>query len=120
MQEYQQRIQRGDYDMAIANISSNSPSPYSVLSQFFIEDSKNIIQYNNPTFDLLVQQARESQNATQAITLYQEAEALLIQTGKMIPLFTQVDYYVVNPQIQDVEFYSYGNLAYFVDASRKG
>ncbi|MEG1993625.1 MAG: hypothetical protein RR048_01820, partial [Oscillospiraceae bacterium] len=108
-----------DYDMAVVKVCSKTQSPYSVLSQFTKGNENNIIGYDNSEFDMLLETAKQGQDKQAIIETYKKAEDMLLKTGTVIPLFSMADYYVINDSLKNVEFYSYSNLAYFVDAYRE-
>lgn len=117
--EYEQRIKNKDYEMAVIKVCSQNQSPYSVLSQFKKDNENNVIDYDNNEYEEVLEYARQAQDKDTILTNYKKAEDMLLKSGKVIPLFAMADYYVINDNVKDVEFYSYGNLAYFVNAYRK-
>lgn len=55
--------------------------------------------YNNPKFDDLVVQARQTTDATQRTNLYLEAERLMLQDAPIIPIYYYRDFRVSNNRI---------------------
>lgn len=116
--QYEQKLKDKDFDMAVIKVCSQTQSPYSVLSQFTKDNENNIIEYDNSEYENLLEVARQGQDKKSIIDNYKKAEDMLLKSGSVIPLFAMADYYVIRDNVKNVEFYSYGNLAYFVDAYR--
>jgi len=55
--------------------------------------------YNNPEFDDLVVQARQTTDATQRTNLYLQAEKLMLQDAPIIPIYYYRDFRVTNNRI---------------------
>lgn len=117
--EYEQRLKNRDYDVAIVKVCSQTQSPYSVLSQFKKDNENNIIAYNDNEFEEVLEKARQAQDKDIILKSYKKAEDMLLKSGRLIPLFAMADYYVISNDVKDVEFYSYSDLAYFVNAYRQ-
>ena len=56
-EEYQQRLESGDFDCAIAALNGDYNSPYAILSQFSSNSGKNVSGYQNADFDRLLAEA---------------------------------------------------------------
>ena len=57
-------------------------------------------RYGNGVFDDLVERARVQQRFETRLTLYGEAEQLLMDDAGIIPLFHVKDYVLVRPHVQ--------------------
>lgn len=93
-EEYQQRLQSGDFDCAIAALNGDYNSPYAILSQFSSGSGKNISGFKNTDFDRLLAEAVQQPDEEKAAESYKQAEKMLLQSGVFLPLYYQSEYFV--------------------------
>lgn len=117
--EYQKRLEKGDFDLAIFKVVTKTTSPYSALSDFKKNSSKNYIGFENDQYDSLLETALNEKDGAKSKELFKQAEDMLLKTGKIIPLFTDSEFFAVAPNLEGAEIYSYSGLVYFLDAYRK-
>ena len=118
-EEYEDLLQSKDFDLAIFRVVTENASPYSALSDFKKSSQKNYIDYENDQYDALLEKALNEKDNNKARELFKSAEDMLLKTGKIIPLFTDCEYFAIAPNLNNAEIYSYGGLVYFKDAYRK-
>jgi ABC-type transport system substrate-binding protein len=77
------------------------PDPENFLDVLFHSQSDyNMVNYSNPAFDALLEEARVELDPNRRLALYQEAETLLLADYGTIPLRHAVSYILVNPRVQ--------------------
>jgi oligopeptide transport system substrate-binding protein len=59
----------------------------------------NIGRYDSPAYDALVERARTEQDEAERMTLYREAERVLLADAAIVPLFHAPDYVLVRPTV---------------------
>ena len=97
-EEYQARLDSGDYFCAVYQMSGNYNSPSSFLTQFS-SDSANSFGYINEAFDVLLKQAERNVVVENGASAYLEAEKVLLQDAAFIPLYYQTSYFGTSPSV---------------------
>lgn len=78
------------------------PDPENFLDILFHGGSEeNTGEYSNPKVDTLLEQARVEQDITARLKLYQEIEQILVSDAACLPLFFDVNYFLVKPYVED-------------------
>ena len=77
------------------------PDPQNFLDMLFHTGSEdNAGEYSNSKVDALLESAREESNLTTRLSMYQEAEQLIVDDAACLPLFFSVNYILVKPYIK--------------------
>lgn len=92
-QAFTQRLQSGDYEIAVVELSGKYNSPAAFLEQFKYSSSENYASFSNFQFEKLLEKANEAPNAEESTELYFEAEQLLIDEAAFVPLFYKNEYF---------------------------
>lgn len=120
MQQYayatmRDRLDRGEFDIAIGNWSPDFSDPYMFMNYWF--DSKrhglpgNRSYYTNEKVDELIHKAARISDQSEREKLYQEAQKLvmednayvyLFQKNYQLPMRSNVEGYVYNPMLLDI------------------
>ncbi len=103
-EEYQQRLESGDFDCAIAALNGDYNSPYAILSQFSSNSGKNVSGYQNADFDRLLAEAVQHPDEKKAAGSYKQAEEMLLQSGVFLPLYYQSEYFVTSRDAVNVRY----------------
>jgi len=91
-------------EMFILGWVADYPDPYDFLDILFHTGSENnIFEYGNPTLDALLDQAAIEQNSTVRLTMYQQAEQMVVDDAPCLPLFHGANYILVKPYVKDYE-----------------
>lgn len=91
-QTYEQRLQSGDYDIALVRISGTNSSKYAYLSAFLSNSPRNFTGQNSKKFDHILDSAKKEQNEAIRENYYSEAESFLLESGLFAPVCSQTDY----------------------------
>ena len=81
-----------------------------LLSLFRGGAADNYIDYSNPAFDALIDQAMAELDPTIRASIYAEAQQLLMDDGVVIPTYHDVGYWLVKPWVKGVEITPLGLL----------
>jgi len=77
------------------------PDPQDFLELLFRTGAQNNTgDYNNPTLDTLLSQAGVEPDPAQRISLYQQAERMIVQDAAMLPLYFGHTYTLVKPYVK--------------------
>ena len=99
--EFLRGLDAQDYQMFSLGWIGDYPDAQNFLDMLFHSQSAyNHSAYSNPELDELVEQARVEQNVDRRITLYQQAEQVLVNDAPWIPLYHSGGYYLVRPYVQ--------------------
>lgn len=92
-QEFIKRLQSGDYEAAVIELSGKYNSPAAFLEQFKFGNSENYSRFSDNKFEQLLNNANEASNAEESTKYYIEAEQLLIDEAAFVPLFYKKEYF---------------------------
>lgn len=68
------------------------------------------LNYDNPQFNALCQQADGEQNESKRLQLYAQAEDIALQDAPWIPLYFQQDAELISPRVQGIRESAFGHL----------
>jgi len=90
------------YQMYQLGWIADYPDPQNFLEILFYSTSaQNHGHYSNLEVDTLLDQARGVQDAKERLTLYQQAEQMILDDAAWIPLYFSVDNWLVKPYVQN-------------------
>lgn len=97
-EEYQDRLESGDYFCAIYQVTGDFNSPSAFLNQFSIA-SENLFSYRNEAFDAAVSAAERNDTLEGSLNAYFQAEKMLLQDAAFIPMYYETSYFAVSPSL---------------------
>ncbi len=112
------RISRGDYDLAILDVTAISEGPRSFLSVFSAENGSNPAHWNDTDYTKLLKISGDSTSADQ-LRQYNKAEQMLIDQAVFYPIYYKTRYYATASDIQGIAFHPYGLGIDFLHAQAK-
>lgn len=102
--KFNARIQSGDYEIAIVELSGKYNSPSAYLEQFSSDNSANYYGFANQEFDNLMNSAEESADMEQCFEIYKQAEQLLIDECAFVPLYYKNEYFLTGEDFVDIVY----------------
>ncbi len=69
---------------------------------FYSKSNENHMGYSNPNLDKLLEQARVEQDNAKRMSLYQQAEQVIVTDAPVIPLHNSREYWLVKPYVKGV------------------
>ncbi|HVJ53174.1 MAG TPA: peptide ABC transporter substrate-binding protein [Aliidongia sp.] len=94
------RIERHDFEIAYAGWTADYPDAWTFLANFRRDGAElNMGNYNNPKFDLLLDQSREAASPAERSGLMQSAEKLLLEDQAVLPIDFTVAQLLVSPRL---------------------
>ncbi len=90
------------YQMYQLGWIADYPDPQNFLEILFhSQSSQNHGHYNNPQVDALLDQARGEPDVEKRFGLYRQAEQMLLDDAAWIPIYFEVDNWLVKPYVQN-------------------
>lgn len=92
---------KNPYQMYQLGWIADYPDPQNFLEILFHSKStQNHGHYSNPQLDALLDQARGAQNVDERLALYRQAEQMILDDAAWIPIYFDVDNWLVKPYVQ--------------------
>ncbi len=92
------------YQMYQLGWIADYPDPQNFLEVLFHSDSaQNHGNYSNPEVDALLDQARGALDAEERLALYQQAEQMILDDAAWIPIYFDVENWLVKPNVQNFQ-----------------
>lgn len=105
-EEFQRRLETGEFQMAITSLGSEGSSPMGALGIFATGSSRNLAGYQDPQFDLLLAQCQTAPDIRQAAALCNQCEGMLLEQAVAVPFFTQQGYCAMAAGLTGLEYRS--------------
>jgi oligopeptide transport system substrate-binding protein len=94
-------LDSGRLQMYVTGWIMDYPDPEDVLDVHFYSQSRlNNTRYSNPELDALLEQARTEQDVNRRLSLYQQAEQIVIDQAVWVPLYNGRDHLLVKPYVK--------------------
>ncbi len=106
--ELDSRINSGNYQLALTDISTAAQTPAQFLSAF--ANGSNICRLNSKTYNKLINQLNMASGQNSVIEGCTKAQQFIIQNGVFCPLFFTSSYSAVNNRTRNVVFSHSGNI----------
>jgi len=91
-------------EMFVTGWVADYPDPHNFLDILFHTGSEgNISDYSNHSLDTLLDQAAIEQNEIARLSMYGQAEQLIVDDAPCLPLFHGANYILVEPYVKDYE-----------------
>lgn len=116
--EYQSRLEKGDFDCVIVNLSAVENSPNSILSQFHTGSDLNYYGYSNSFVDHNLDKIAELVDNNEIMALYQQVEQQLINDVAFIPMYYKTDYFVTNQSVRNLKYNKQTGMILFKDVKK--
>jgi len=98
-------LDSGRLQMFVTGWIMDYPDPEDILDIHFYSQSRlNNTRYSNPELDALLEQARTEQDVNRRLSLYQQAEQIVIEEAVWVPLYNGRDHALVKPYVKGFEF----------------
>ena len=93
------------YQMYSLGWIADYPDPQNFLDILFHSDSlDNHMGYSNSEVDRLLEEARTEQDHDQRMTLYRQAEQMILDDAPWVPLHYDVEYGLAKPYVKDMVY----------------
>lgn len=96
--EWQQKLESGDFDLAVQKVTAAYNHPLAVLNQF--SENENIYGYQNGEYNRLTQEILLSPDIEQTLDKCIQAEKMLIEDSVLVPMYQQSDFLAINREVE--------------------
>jgi len=110
--EYRQRLEKGDYTIALYCAAPSQDSCYAAL-QMFQED---VFAFHSTEFEAILKNLSDAGTLADKIPLCGEAEKMIIENGIFLPLFYQCSYLIYTDTNTDIICHPFRNVIDFRSA----
>lgn len=114
--EFESRISSGNYQLAIYELNADFNSPESFISKFMEED--NIFGINSNELKSIYEKILSTDNLSDRISIYGEAEKTIIESGCFYPLYYKPIYIITSSDIQDFVYDPFSEQLYWKYAKK--
>ena len=118
--EFAQRLQGGEYDIALTTLSTKSPTAEGTLEAYHSQSGRNVCGYQSGEYDRLLDQARSTAQVEEAASAYARAEDLLLSEVVVCPIYQQTSYFAVARSVEGLIVSPHYNQILFYRATREG
>ncbi len=101
--ELEERINSGDYEIAVAPLNTALDSPMEFLSRFTSDSDNNYINMDYPPYNDFISEAL-SKNGAASLESLAKAESCLVSYGYLYPLFYESRYFASNSCLSGANF----------------
>jgi oligopeptide transport system substrate-binding protein len=102
LKEYFRTFATGSHQVVIQRWGADWPYPDNWLPDLFTSGSPNNFDgYSNATFDSLMQQAAAETDNDTRLSLYDQAQKLMVDEAAIVPLYNPVTYVLVRPDVRN-------------------
>ncbi len=115
-EEYNARIQSGDYEIAVTELNGGYNSPEAYLRCFTRGSSENYSGYANSQFERLMKLASRAVELSDSADYYVQAEKLLIDEAAFVPLCCKNEYFFIGEDMSDIYYNPFTKTVDFSNA----
>ncbi|MBQ4397216.1 MAG: peptide ABC transporter substrate-binding protein [Clostridia bacterium] len=115
MATLQSRISLGNYQIAFYPIAPTKDDPLNTLSRFTSDSSSNPAFLKHPAYDKLVAQASSRSNTEDILAPMAAAEKYLCTYVIFYPVYYEVTYFVMRPNVSGIYFSPFDGAADFTN-----
>ena len=111
-------IKNDKYQIAYSSISTDSSTATDTLKIFESDNTDNIFNYGNTSYDSMVNKIITSASGSQIISQCKAAEQMLIDNAVFCPLFTYSQYLAIGKKVTGVFVYPALESISFINGGR--
>ncbi len=111
--EMEQRLQSGDFEIAVTGITGAYNSPAAYLEVFSKQSAANYGSYHNAELERMLKNAEKAVDLASSTDTYVEAEKLLLADGAFVPLYYRNEYFFLGEDIADITYNPFTNIVNF-------
>ncbi len=117
--KYNERLQSGDYEIAMVELAGKYNSAAAYLEQFSSNNSANYWAYSNEEYDRLLNEANEAADPAECDELFKKAEQMLIDNSAFVPLYYKNEYFLTYDDCWDIVYNPFSKTVNFINAKRE-
>lgn len=117
--QFNDRLQSGEYEVAVIELSGKYNSAAAYLEQFCSGSYANYSGFVSMDFDKLMNEANEAADLAECDKLFKQAEQMLIDKCAFIPLYYKNEYFLVSEDCSDIIYNPFSKTVNFINAKKK-
>ena len=102
--EYNKRLQSGDYEIAVVELTGGYNSPEAYLSSFSNDSSTNYSAYFSMEFERFMSKASRAVDLQESADYYVKAEQLILSEAAFVPLCFKNEYFFIDDEVRDIYY----------------
>ncbi len=114
-----ERVRKGDYQIALTDLSFTGNRAYHILSTFTSSSKESFTSFKSKKYDSLISLLKKSDGIAALSTRTKEAEQLLISSCVAVPLYKTDNYYGLGKKLDGVIHNISGEIIYFKNTVKK-
>lgn len=114
-----ERVRKGDYQIALTDLSFTGNRAYHVLSTFSDSSKESFTSLKSKKYDSLLSEIKKSDGIAALSTRTKDAEQFLISSCVAVPLYKSDNYYGLGKKVDGVIHNISGEIVYFKNAVKK-
>ena len=115
--EYNEKLKSGNYDLAVVCLTSGDNNATSYLSYYSSTSSSNTSGYQNTAFDALLSEANQADQSSEALSLCQQAEKMLLSDHVFLPMVWQSKTFVTKRETSGIVYLKQTGVVHFMKTS---
>ncbi|MBQ3548477.1 MAG: ABC transporter substrate-binding protein [Oscillospiraceae bacterium] len=102
---YSEAYTNRQFQSTITGLDAKNITARAMLERFVSDNGKNFMNYNNPAYDALYQQARSATDEDTQTAAYKAMERMLTEDAANLYIQDMADFVAVRPDLQGYTFY---------------
>lgn len=117
--DFEARLKKGNYEIAVVELSGKYNSPAAYLEQFLTDSIYNYGRFSDEYFETLYERAAESADALESEKIFKAAEQYLIDKSAFLPIFSKNEYFFTPLRSSDIVYDPFSKTIDFSKAKMK-
>ncbi len=114
-----ERVRKGDYQIALTDISFTGNRAYHILSTFTSSSKESFSQLKSKKYDSMISELKKSDGIAVLSSRTKDAEQFLISSCVAVPLYKADNYYGLGKNVSGVIHNISGEIIYFKNTTKK-
>ncbi len=117
--EYRVRLNSGDFEIAVAELSGSYNSPAAYLEQFLKNNDGNVGGFFSVDFEKLMKSAATADDLSESADIYKQAESVLLEKAGFVPLYYKNEYFYTDGESEGIIYSPFTKTVDFSGAVKK-